>query len=388
MNYLKNIIINLLRITEVFIFYFKRGSAKKKVNDIKNIVIIHNGKLGDMVCTIPVFLAIKKKNINAKITLCGNSVNKELMENESCIDKYIIFDKKDPKNLIKNLKEYKFDFGILITPDFLGAYSLFMSGVKYISVPNILNGFSPYETISYKIIRLLMNSVSHTMGKYAPREYFNFLLSANILNENEINTEKVLSKPKDISINNVKKVFNQNNINDNDFIIVISSSVANKIKKWPNDKWAKLIDSIYEGYRPRIILTGIKSDYNDIKEIESQIKPSTKIYNFCGYFNIDELKALISKASLFISVDTGPIYIAEAFGIPSIDIVGPMDENEQPPKSAKNLVVVPKREKPEIHIMNARQYDKNEALRQINSIQVNDVYIQFEKLVESGIIKP
>ena len=34
---------------------------------------------------------------------------------------------------------------------------------------------------------------------------------------------------------------------------------------------------------------------------------------------------------LFISVDTGPIYIAEAFNVPTVDIVGPVDENVQPP---------------------------------------------------------
>lgn len=388
MNYIKYIIINLYRIFEVYLFYIKRGSAKKKNYNIKSILIIHNGKLGDMVCTTPLFIAIKKKNPNSKIILCGNKVNQELMANESYIDKYIIFDKKNPKDLINSLKKEKLDFGILITPDFLGAYALFMSGVKFISVPRILNGFSPYETISYKIIRVLMNKVSHTMGNYAPREYLNFLLDIEMLKEDEINTEKKLLKSKQVSIEKVEDLFLKNNIKNDDFIIIISISVANKIKKWPNEKWASLIDKISEKYNLKIILIGIKNDIVDIENVKALLKPSTKVYDFCGLLNLDELKALIVNSKLFISVDTGPIYIAEALGIPTIDIIGPMDENEQPPRSVKNVVVIPKREKPELHIMNARQYDEIEALRQINSIQVDDVYIQFEKLVESGIIKP
>ncbi len=388
MNYLENVILNLYRIIEVYIYFIKRGNAKNKVNNIKTIAIIHNGKLGDMVCTTPLFIAINKKFPNSKIILCGNKVNKELMENETYINQYIVIDKKNPKDLINNLKKHNIDIGILITPDFLGAYSLFMSNAKYITVPKIYSGFSPYETISYKIIRKLLNTVPHSMGEYAPRQYMNFLTDLIVINENEINTKKVLSQPKPISKDKIDQLFIENNIKKDNFNIVISSSVANKIKKWPNEKWAMLIDKIYDKYKSNIILIGIKNDIQDINHVKSLLKPSTKVYDFCGLLSLDELKALILISDLFISVDTGPIYIAEAFGIPTIDIIGPMDENEQPPRSNRNMLVIPKREKPAIHIMNARQYDKVEALRQINSIEVSDVYIQFEKLIESGIIKP
>jgi ADP-heptose:LPS heptosyltransferase len=388
MNYLENVILNLYRIIEVYIYFIKRGNAKNKVNNIKTIAIIHSGKLGDMVCTTPLFIAINKKFPNSKIILCGNKVNKELMENETYINQYIVIDKKNPKDLINNLKKHNIDIGILITPDFLGAYSLFMSNAKYITVPKIYNGFSPYETISYKIIRKLLNTVPHSMGEYAPRQYMNFLTDLIVINENEINTKKVLSQPKPISKDKIDQLFIENNIKKDNFNIVISSSVANKIKKWPNEKWAMLIDKIYDKYKSNIILIGIKNDIQDINHVKSLLKPSTKVYDFCGLLSLDELKALILISDLFISVDTGPIYIAEAFGIPTIDIIGPMDENEQPPRSNRNMLVIPKREKPAIHIMNARQYDKVEALRQINSIEVSDVYIQFEKLIESGIIKP
>ena len=94
MNYLENVILNLYRIIEVYIYFIKRGNAKNKVNNIKTIAIIHNGKLGDMVCTTPLFIAINKKFPNSKIILCGNIVNKELMENETYMNQYIVIDKK------------------------------------------------------------------------------------------------------------------------------------------------------------------------------------------------------------------------------------------------------------------------------------------------------
>ena len=114
----------------------------------------------------------------------------------------------------------------------------------------------------------------------------------------------------------------------------------------------------------------------------SFLDKDTKVFNTLNMFNIDELKALVSRMSIFISVDTGPIYIAEAFDVATIDIVGPMDENEQPPRGDKHKIVkILDRKKPELHIMNARDYDTKEALRQINEIEVEDVSKILDELV-------
>lgn len=107
----------------------------------------------------------------------------------------------------------------------------------------------------------------------------------------------------------------------------------------------------------------------------------TKYVNTAGLFTIDELKCAVSMLDLFISVDSGPIYIAEAVGVPTVDIVGPMDEKEQPPISENNIVVVPKRDEPMLHIMNARVYNVVEAQRQIDSISVSDVQDALRPLI-------
>ena len=104
-----------------------------------------------------------------------------------------------------------------------------------------------------------------------------------------------------------------------------------------------------------------------------EVKNSEGIIDASEKFSIDELKALIAQAGLFISVDTGPLYIAEAFGVPTVDIVGPMDEREQPPIGEHHKVVVPPRTAAAIHIMNARVYDEQEARRQIEAISVEMV---------------
>jgi hypothetical protein len=54
--------------------------------------------------------------------------------------------------------------------------------------------------------------------------------------------------------------------------------------------------------------------------------------------------------------------------VPTIDIIGSMDENEQPPIGEKHKLVYLKDRIPEIHIMNARMYNRKEARRHIEEI--------------------
>ena len=66
--------------------------------------------------------------------------------------------------------------------------------------------------------------------------------------------------------------------------------------------------------------------------------------------------------------------------MPTIDIVGPVDENDQPPQGKYNLIVKADRKKSELYVMNARKYNIKEAQRQINDITINMVIEKFEEL--------
>ena len=114
----------------------------------------------------------------------------------------------------------------------------------------------------------------------------------------------------------------------------------------------------------------------------SFLNKDTQFVNSSGIFNIDELKALISKINLFISVDTGPIYIAEAFGVPTVDIIGPVDEREQPPVGPRHRIAYIKdRKEAAIHILNARMYDYAEAKRQIDGITTDMVFKEIDAIM-------
>ena len=365
----------ILLVTSLIFSVFKR-KADKKINKPKKILILQMAKLGDMVCTTPMFRAVKIKYPSFKVIVVGNKINKEVLEGNKDAYKYIIF--KNLFRVFKEIKNEKVDFACVTAPDFISLVILYLAGVKTIVAPKIENGYSPYETWEYKILRKFVITKPHKMGSYAPREYLRLLEPINIFSED---TKKYLYFS-DQAREKIDKLFKEKDIDEKDLVIGISPSAGNKIKNWGSEKFAELADYIYKEYGAKLIIIGSGRDELEVNEMISFLDKDTKVFNTLNMFNIDELKALVSRMSIFISVDTGPIYIAEAFDVATIDIVGPMDENEQPPRGDKHKIVkILDRKKPELHIMNARDYDTKEALRQINEIEVEDVSKILDELV-------
>jgi ADP-heptose:LPS heptosyltransferase len=107
----------------------------------------------------------------------------------------------------------------------------------------------------------------------------------------------------------------------------------------------------------------------------------SNIHSTLNLFSLEELKAAIQRLDLFTSADTGPLYIAEAFNVATVDIIGPIDEREQPPIGPRHKVVVAPRQRPQLSVMNARIYDVREARRQVDTITIPMVEAAIEELL-------
>jgi len=354
------------------------GKASKLVSELKKILIIQNAKLGDMVCTTPMFRAVKEKYPRSKLFVMGNALNRELLKGNPDINGYIVCENNFGfEDFRRSIRGEKFDFACVTAPGFAALAALYLAEVPLISAPVIRNGFSPYETKPYKILRNFVVTKPHRMGSYAPREYLRLLEPIGIFTED---TKKYLYYSQEAE-KTILDFFAKNHIApEKDFIVGITPSAGNKIKEWGRNKFAKLADYIFDKYRAEIIIIGGPNDI-EVDEMISFISKDTKFINTHGLFSVEELKALISKLNLFISVDTGPIYIAEAFDVPTIDIIGPIDGNEQPPIGKLHKIVVAERQKPELYVMNARIYNEKEARRQIEAISVEMVINKFKELI-------
>jgi ADP-heptose:LPS heptosyltransferase len=329
-------------------------------------------KMGDMVCTTPVFRAMKNKYPNARVIVMGNAVNKELLAGNPDVSEYIVYDKNNFWRILRQIRNLRLDVGILTgpSPEFLAM--LYLSGAPLVIAPFIEGGFCPHETRVYKILRRLVETRPHRMENYAPREYLRLLEPLGVFAED---TKKHLNFS--LAAAERARAFMQENDLEGGLVVGIFPGTSHKIKLWPSERFARLADEIHKKYGARIVIIGGPDDRKEVEAMKAAMSKAPFVD--ANGMSIDELKALISKLNLFVSVDTGPIYIAEAFGVPTVCVVGPMDEREQPPRGPKHKIAVAERQKPELYIMNNAVFNYKEARRQAEDITVEMV---MEKIVE------
>jgi len=370
---------NLILLVLCFARFITKGRANKPVKEPSTVLIAQMAKLGDMVCTTQLFRAVKEKYPRCRVIVMGNTLNQQLLESHKDVDEYIVTGQSVFKT-IQEIRKHKIDFAALAAPDFIGLAILYLAGIPAITAPHIQGGVSMYETRPYKMARKFVITKPHQMGRYTPREYLRLLEPIGIQTNNTKKHLEHSAQAKYFALD----FYQEHAISPHtDFIVGIAPSVGNRIKLWYGDRFAHVAHYIVRNYSARIVIIGGKADRETADEMIRHVDVQTRVIDSVGQLSIDQLKAVISKMNLFIGVDTGPLYIAEALGIPTVDIIGPLDEKEQPPRGRlRKVVMLENREKPELHIMNARSYNEKEARRQIEEITVEMVIEKINELMK------
>ena len=349
-----------------YLYAVARGAATRAPSEYRRILVVQTAKMGDMVCTTPLLHALRTRFPAAHITVAGDAIGGQILAENPDVDEYIV-NTPDFFGLLHTIRDTHFDASIVLVPDARAVALSFLAGVRLIVAPDVVGGYCPWMTKTYRLLLRLVRSVPHRMGHYAPGEYLRLLKPLGI----EANDTTKRLGYSDEARKSADVFLRAHNLTEKKFA-VISPSAGNKIKNWPADRFARVAEYLVEKGMPVVVIGGPR-DIEEVAAMMGSVEKPEGIIDASEKFSIDELKAFIARAGLFVAVDTGPIYIAEAFGVPTVDIVGPMDEREQPPIGAIHKVVVPQRDVAAIHIMNARVYDEQEALRQTNSIVVDAV---------------
>jgi len=366
---------NLFLLSLCFVRAVFCGVSRKKQVSHKKVVIIQRAAIGDMVCTTPLFSGLKRVFPKCEITILGNKINKELLDRNHDVSRYVIW--KSFWDSVSELKSGDFNVGILVAPSPDSLSALLLSGIPFVIAPR-MSKKTPFQTISYRLLLSLCEVAGHSIGSYAPREYLRLLEPLGIFANN---TEKKLAYS-DVANEKVDKFFAEHAKFKNILRIGIAHSTGAKFKEWPAERFGKLTVKLWEKYRACIFIVGASYDENEAIKMKSAIPENIPFIDTVGKWNIDELKAFISKLDLFIGADTGPIYIAEAFNVPTVDIIGPVDEKDQPPRGLLHKVVFDEsRKSPVTGVFTNKFYNYEEARRQAEAITVEQVFSVVEECI-------
>jgi heptosyltransferase III len=109
-------------------------------------------------------------------------------------------------------------------------------------------------------------------------------------------------------------------------------------KCWPAERNAALIDRLAAaGHRMVITAAPDAAEMALVERILAAAK--ARPLNLAGKLSIKELGALTARARLFIGVDSMPMHLAAAMGVPSVALFGPSGEDEWRPWGVTHRVV-------------------------------------------------
>ncbi len=311
---------------------------------VKNILVVrqHN-QLGDMVCSLPLFAALKNKFINSHITLICSKDNNSIFDSpsEKYIDEILLYNKSGPLslwNFNNTLKQKKYDIGIV--PSTV-SFSRTSHIINAMAKPKIKVGVSDNGTI---------------------RNKYNFLL--DIKNDFEWSKEKRHQASRNIDI--VKQVgasladdkieklhlhlseeekkeaqaFFKKHFHLHKRYLVGFHPGAGKVQnRWSVENFAELIEKLNEKHECNFLLTSGPMDEETVRHLSDILMHKKIDFTVVSGKHIRIIAAIINSLDMYVTNDTGTMHVSGAVNTKTVSLFGPTNGWEWAPLGKQNAYI-------------------------------------------------
>ena len=122
----------------------------------------------------------------------------------------------------------------------------------------------------------------------------------------------------------------------NDFLVGIHPGGSSFDKRWPEENYAQVADTLVNEYGAKILILRGPDEIELERNLQKALQSQSIAY---APKSIRELAALIKRCDLFVCNDSGPMHIAAALDVRTIAIFGPTDHVAWKPLSEEATIV-------------------------------------------------
>ena len=298
-------------------FFLRSKEIKKediKLENIKNILIVrqHN-QLGDMLCAVPLFAALRYRFPDSKITLVASPINYEILYNDinPYIDDVIVYRKstlKELRKFYKQLRSRKYDLGVVPSTVSISRTSHI---INYLSGASLRVGVRSIDE-KYNKTEFLLNVKSDF--KWDEKKMHQTERNLDVGRQLGIELKEKEKIRTEIKLSDDERKFAEKYIEENFVIkdkpIIAFHPGAGKVQnRWALNNFTELIVMLYKKYNNYVLITSgtidkeltdkLNSDLNE-KAIECIILDNTPIR---------KVAAVIKRTNLYITNDTGTMHV-------------------------------------------------------------------------------
>ena len=298
---------------------------------MKNILVFNVNWLGDVIFSSPVFKALKQKYPDAKISCLALDRVKPVLELIPYVDEIIIFDEKQVRwnvfakyAFVNNICRRDFDAVFLLHGSKSRAKLMKQAGIP-IRVGYDGNGRGSCLTH----IVPENDMISHRSDFYL--EVVNFF---DVFVEDKTN---VLTVPID-AIDQVKGLLSASDISDEDFLVAVNTGGNWDLKQWPEENFRLLVKTLAKDLKVKVVLSGAVKDVDRVDRIVSSLDVDPIV--LAGKTGFRQLVALMQRADVVVSSDSGPLHVANAVGTSVVGIFGPTRPEITGPRGSGEKIIL------------------------------------------------
>jgi ADP-heptose:LPS heptosyltransferase len=297
--------------------------GKKNHPYSNNILIIRTDQIGDYVLFAPALKYLKNKYHDLNISLLVQDTVGGLALDNPYIDDIITFNKKKYQlNIFYRLKtlwrikvrNYRIVLNAVYSRDIISdEVTLWSCGEEKIGWDTISPNLYLDEKVQDKgIYTHILTSKGINFDTHELQINFELVKLMGIEIHEYIPELYISEKQKD----NARKLLGDVG-NSKKFLIGLILEANDPARKWAYEKYVQLVNRIHNEFiNSTFILIGTDNK-NSFK-----IKDNYGILDLLGKTKVNDLPAILSKCSLVIGNESGPIHIANAVGVRSICIMG------------------------------------------------------------------
>ena len=314
--------------------------------ELHSVLIIQLGDIGDLVWTTPTFWAVKEAYPHAHISVLLREGLGCLLESDPVIHK--IFEVKNNRGslshsaiaqlrLIKELRREHFDLVFDLRGGDRGAFMARLTGAPIRA--SIFYGDAPFWRNKLFTHLLIEPAPPKERILGAAEQSLRIIRGFGIDAKTTVPmlrvSDRVMKTARQILIEaGVKQ-----NMSDTSYHCVTINPFSRwAYKEWADDKWASVIDWLWDEFDIAAVVIG--SGEEAARAAELVAKCSGAVYSIAGKTTLAELAGVLSLSRFHLGVDSAAPHIAAAMGTPTITLYGPTDWRDWAPVGDKHRVIV------------------------------------------------
>jgi lipopolysaccharide heptosyltransferase I len=282
------------------------------MEDYRHILFIKPSSLGDIVHAMPTCAAIRRAYPRARLTWLVKRKWAGLVERIDGVDRVWPVEStlKGWLSQVSPLRAERFDLVVDLQGLFRSAAIGWLGGSPLlVGFANGREGSPWFYSRRVPVPQLEMHAVDR------------YLLVAKAVGAVESGAPEFRFRIPQTDYEEVDRLLSRSGVTPGTSWVAMNVSARWPTKRWPAASFAEVADRLQQEGCGAVVMIGGPDERADVAAVSGKMK--TPAIDLAGATTVELLPALLSKASLLITNDSGPMHIAAAVGTPVVALFGP-----------------------------------------------------------------